>query len=378
MTPSHPSLLYVLDHYHDPEQIVCLTQLLPSLCGSFRVLVVSPQATIPTALRDISHQFPDVEIIALDIPAHASWLLRIRTLVALFRELRVTHAHVVAHHSDSQLATLIALRITRTPHIILVIEGVTAHDSSTLRQRWHAYVLQIPHRIVVYTSSAKRLLEQHYAINDTQIAIVPVGVDDQLYQLSRVTPHTRAMYHIPAHGHLVGFYAPFTHAYGADLLIRAMATLWQFYPDTQVVIAGDGPQATQLHALATQSLYPSQIHFVGTIDDVAGFFAGVDIVAFPARHCTMPLSLLIAMALERPVIGSAISNIQDVIEANGSGLLTRPDDPDALASSIMRLINDHALRISLAFNARTRVSQRFRKERWLAAIHQCHHPIAPR
>jgi len=86
----------------------------------------------------------------------------------------------------------------------------------------------------------------------------------------------------------------------------------------------------------------------------------------------MHTALLLAMALERPVIGSAIPNIQDVIEANGSGLLTRPNDAEALASTIMRLMSDHALRISIAFNARTRVSQRFRKDAWLAALLHCY------
>ncbi len=372
MTTAYPSMVYVLDHHSDADQLEWLLQSLPSLCRTYRVCVVTPDADIPRALHDIGQQFPEVEIIGLDIPVHASWLLRIRTLAALFRELHVTHAHVVAHTCTAQRATLMALKIARIPRIIMVIGIVDDIETPTLRHRLHAFILQIPHQLVVATARAKQVLMHGYGLNEAHIAVIPVGIDAQRYWLSRVTPHTRDTYQIPSIGHLIGMYAPLTYDYGADILIRALATIWQFYPDTQVVIAGDGPQAPQLHALAIQSLQPSHIHFVSTVDDLAAFFACVDIVVFPARRCTMHTALLLAMALERPVIGSAIPNIQDVIEANGSGLLTRPNDAEALASTIMRLMSDHALRISIAFNARTRVSQRFRKDAWLAALLHCY------
>jgi glycosyltransferase involved in cell wall biosynthesis len=365
-------MAYVLDHQADAEQLEWLLQSLPSLCRTYRVFVVNPDADIPRALHDIGQQFPDVEIIGLDLPMHASWLLRMRTLVALFRELRVTHAHVVAHTCTTQHITLMALKIARIPRIIMVIGIVDDSETPALRHRLHAFILHIPHQIVVTTAHAKQALIHGYGLNEARIAVIPIGIDDQRYLLSRVTPHTRDTYQIPSIGHLIGMYAPLTYDYGADLLIRALATIWQYYPDTQVVIAGDGPHAPQLHALAIQSLQPSHIHFVSTVDDLAAFFAGIDVVVFPARRCAMPTTLLLAMALERPVIGSAIPNIQDVIEANGSGLLTRPNDAEALASTIMRLMNDHALRISIAFNARTRVSQRFRKDAWLAALLHCY------
>ena len=375
MTTAYPSMAYVLDHHADTEQLAWLSHSLPALCRTYRVFVVNPDADIPRALHDIGQQFPDIEIIGLDIPVHASWLLRIRTLVALFRELHVTHAHVVAHTCTAQHTTLMALKIAHIPRIIMVVGMVDEIEAPALRHRLHAFILRIPHRIVVTTPPAKQVLVSRYGINAAHIAIIPVGIDDQHYLLSRVRPHTRDSYQIPSIGHLIGMYAPLTYDHGADLLIRALATIWQFYPDTQIVIAGDGPHASRLHALAMQSLQPSHIHFVSAVDDLAAFFACVDIVVFPARRCTMHTALLLAMALERPVIGSAIPNIQDVIEANGSGLLTRPNDAEALASTIMRLINDHALRISIAFNARTRVSQRFRKDAWLAALLHCYQQL---
>jgi glycosyltransferase involved in cell wall biosynthesis len=78
----------------------------------------------------------------------------------------------------------------------------------------------------------------------------------------------------------------------------------------------------------------------------------------------MSFHLLLAMALERPVVATSIPNISAIVESNASGLLVRPGDTQALASAIMRIWHDAQLRITVSLNARTRVSQRFELRRW--------------
>jgi glycosyltransferase involved in cell wall biosynthesis len=70
-----------------------------------------------------------------------------------------------------------------------------------------------------------------------------------------------------------------------------------------------------------------------------------------------PTVVLEAMAHGRPVVGSRIGGIPDLVEDGLSGLLVRPNDPAALADALSRILTDHDLRHRLAAGARARAEQ---------------------
>lgn len=373
MTRQLPSLVYFLDQDINDEHITSLIQLIPALQSGYTISIVVPYYRIPDAIHRLSDQFPTVDITALDIDATTSWFLRVRTLITLFRELTVDVVHIMAYSIATHTATLVALKIAQMPHIILSLDMVVLPaDTPAYMRLLYKALVQIPSQIVVYTTQAKQHLVHTYALRETLVTVAPIGVDDRIYLLHKVTPTPRSAYQIPEIGYVVAVCAPCEQPYGQDLVIRAMSSIWQYHPETRLIIAGDGSQVAQLQNLAQYTVQPHYVHFVPTPDDIASFFAGVDIVVYPARQSAMPSSLLIAMALERPVVASMIPNVQEIIEANGNGLLTPANDADAIASAVIRLLNDHALRISIAFNARSRVSQRFRKDAWLTSIRNCY------
>jgi glycosyltransferase involved in cell wall biosynthesis len=67
-----------------------------------------------------------------------------------------------------------------------------------------------------------------------------------------------------------------------------------------------------------------------------------------------PTVVLEAMAHGRPVVGSRIGGIPDLVEDGLSGLLVTPNDSSALANSLMRILTDHKLRQRLGSAARVR------------------------
>ena len=65
------------------------------------------------------------------------------------------------------------------------------------------------------------------------------------------------------------------------------------------------------------------------------------------------------MAAGTPVIASAVSGIPELVEHEVNGLLVEPDDPEALADTLLRLHEDPALSRTLADSGRETVEQRF-------------------
>lgn len=70
-----------------------------------------------------------------------------------------------------------------------------------------------------------------------------------------------------------------------------------------------------------------------------------------------PTVVLEAMARARPVVGSRIGGIPDLIEHGRSGLLVAPNDASALADSLLRVLTDRRMRQKLGAEARIRVVQ---------------------
>ena len=108
------------------------------------------------------------------------------------------------------------------------------------------------------------------------------------------------------------------------------------------------------------------------------FFASIDVLAVPSR--TTPTwkeqfgrVLVEAMACQTPVIGSDSGEIPHVI--GDAGLIFAEGDAQALASHLLRLASDPALRADLGRRGRARALAHFTHERIAAATYQVYQQI---
>jgi glycosyltransferase involved in cell wall biosynthesis len=76
--------------------------------------------------------------------------------------------------------------------------------------------------------------------------------------------------------------------------------------------------------------------------------AAADVVVNPSDVEGLPVALLEALALERPVVATAVGGVPALIEDEKTGLLVAPGDPKALAAAIDRLLTDGPLARRLA------------------------------
>jgi glycosyltransferase involved in cell wall biosynthesis len=120
---------------------------------------------------------------------------------------------------------------------------------------------------------------------------------------------------------------------GVETLVRAAAIAGQ-----PVTLVGSGPDEARLRALVAQS--GADVHFAGYLTKQALVTAVQDAraVVIPSEcHENAPLALLEAYAAGRPVIGSRIAGIPELVRENETGLLFAPGDADALAAALSQL-----------------------------------------
>ena len=151
---------------------------------------------------------------------------------------------------------------------------------------------------------------------------------------------------------------------GFDLLLAAACLLKEEIPGIQVLIVGDGPRRPFLEDVAERLGILSQVHFVGSVDDIRIPLALMDVLVFPSRWPeAFGLALVEAMAAGKPVVAVRIGAVPEIIRDGVDGFLTKPEDIRALAQNVAKVLNDRILAQGLARQARARIRERFSVER---------------
>ncbi|MEE0024495.1 glycosyltransferase family 4 protein [Methanobrevibacter sp.] len=122
--------------------------------------------------------------------------------------------------------------------------------------------------------------------------------------------------------------------------------------DYEVVIVGDGPLLNDLKNKVEKENIPD-VRFLGSRNDVENIIPGCDVLVLPSFSESFGLVLIEALACEKPVIGSNVGGISEII-TDDVGLLIDPNDSSTLASAIDKIIGDDEFRQNLASNARER------------------------
>jgi glycosyltransferase involved in cell wall biosynthesis len=139
-------------------------------------------------------------------------------------------------------------------------------------------------------------------------------------------------------------------------------------PQAVFALAGDGPERAELENLAARLGIRDRVRFLGDRSDIPDLLAACDVFVLPSLYEGLPISVLEAMAAERPVVATAIGGTDEVVTDGVSGLLVPPADPDAIASALRRLLGDDGLRARLASAGRARATTEFSADRMVRRV----------
>ncbi len=154
---------------------------------------------------------------------------------------------------------------------------------------------------------------------------------------------------------------------GFDVLLDACERLAG--EDFSLEIIGDGPLRPELEARVQLAGEKSQ-------DYVLNAFANCDIFVLAARvdrngaSDVFPTVIAEAMTSAKPVVATTVAGIPELVVHNETGLLVPPNDPDSLATAILKLIRDPDLRLKLGRAGRERITHRFTIEKTIEPLLQ--------
>jgi glycosyltransferase involved in cell wall biosynthesis len=129
---------------------------------------------------------------------------------------------------------------------------------------------------------------------------------------------------------------------GVDLLLHAWATVSRALPDARLELIGDGPLRDELASQSEQLGLSRFVTFVGALppDRLPSEIDRCSCLVLPSRSEGSPRVIMEALARGRPVIGTAVGGIPEMIVDGETGVLIRPEDVQALEAAMLDLLND--------------------------------------
>lgn len=136
--------------------------------------------------------------------------------------------------------------------------------------------------------------------------------------------------------------------------------------DAVFVIVGDGPELEPLREQAWELGLAEKVRFAGLRSDVNRFMALADVVVMPSVFQeSAGLVIAEAMAAGRPVIGTRVGGIPELIEDGVTGILVDAQSPKQLAAALLRLLNEPEGARAMGRAGRARAEKYFSAERWI-------------
>lgn len=273
-------------------------------------------------------------------------------------------------HAYWSLPGLIAVVVgqLRGQPVILTTFGVEVFIHNRLNRLLNAWVLRRANAVIAISQYTRRRLQE---IDSPRMCeVIPFGVDLEVESIPEAETKLRRRLGIPDGTKVVFALGRLVKRKGFDYLIQAMAQVMCHTPAC-LIIGGSGPCQEELLTQATTLNLQDVVYLPGFIPakDLPLFYQGCHVFVLPSIEDAagetegLGMVLLEAQVYEKPIIGSDIGGIPDIIEDGKNGFLVESGDVEVLAERIITLLTNEALAWQMGLAGRERLERLFSWER---------------
>jgi len=227
--------------------------------------------------------------------------------------------------------------------------------------------------IHVVSDDIRRNLEASFGAD--RLVTIHNAIDEGLLVARADGGKIRNEFGIDPEDFLIGTAGRMVPVKGYDILLKAARIIVDKNPRVKFLLAGDGPLKLELEKMAENMGLAEDVKFVGFRDDIIDFLDSLDIFIMTSYHEGIPVVLLEAMALSRPIVATGVGGILEVIEDGKSGILATPSDHVGFAEKCLGLMSEEDLRKSLGQGAKERIKTDFSSAVQKEKIHKLYHQL---
>ena len=350
-------------------------------CQQFDVHLISgptndPDGTIEASLnkREISYAF------FANLQREINVWKDLKTFYQIFIFLRKNTFDIVhTHTSKAGILGRLAAKCAGVPYIVHtphghVFYGYFGKFKTQLFIWIERLTGMITHKIITLTDRGTREHIDFKIAPAHKFITIYSGID------AHPVDHTiDASLEIPVGSFVFGTVARLDPIKGMTYLIDAMSLVVRQYPQSYLLVVGDGCESEKLKEQCRKLGLENKVLFTGFQKTPSYFIKRMDVFILPSLNEGMGRVILEAMVHAKPVIASNVGGIPELIDDGQNGILVPPANAPALAAAMSRLIGQEPLLKKMGILSQAKVSEKFSLERMIKDIESLYvHLIEPK
>lgn len=248
--------------------------------------------------------------------------------------------------------------------------GALTHFSPFIISIWGSDIFQFPkasfiNKIITNFNFSKAQVLQATSIaiakesanyTSKKIEIIPFGIDtNKFYPKDKVSDEI-----------IIGTVKWMKEIYGISTLIHAFNLTLKKVNNKKIklLLVGDGPEIEKYKGICKALNIYHLVEFSGYIphDETPEYYQKMDIFATLSNSESFGVSVIEAAACGVPAVVSNVGGLPEVVQHEFSGIIVKPDDPEAASEAFAELINDDSKRKRFSTNGLKFVSENYRWE----------------
>lgn len=298
---------------------------------------------IPTESLEMPRGFPDPR-----------GLVRLTRLVRAWRP-DVIHSHMV--HANLMAR---AMRLfVRVPALVSTIHNI--YEGGRLLMAGYRLTNDLADQMTIVSQAAADRFVREGIVPADLLRVIPNGVDtDQFRDVPASARDSLRRSLGLEHQFVWVAVARFETSKDHPTMLRAFARVRERYPETVLLLVGQGSLRAETEALARGLGLGRGVQFLGVRRDVPELMSAADGYLMSSAWEGMPVVLLEAASAGLPIVATSVGGNDEVVCNEESGFLVPARDPDALGQAMVRLIElSAAQRRSMGERGREHVRIRY-------------------
>lgn len=226
----------------------------------------------------------------------------------------------------------------------------------------------------VVVSPTTGYIQESLALSNAEsVEVIPNGVDVDEFDIDMSSDTAKQQLGIDPESFLVLYVGSLHPRKGVDVLLDGFLRFHEEYPETRLVIGGDGEVKEELESTVEEQGISDEVRIPGFIPEKEKpvYMNAADAFVLPsvtAGSEVFPLVLLEAAAARTPVVASQFDTIESVVGSNDIGTFLKPGSIESVAVELEQLYTDEEKRREMSENALNMAQER----EWAAIAEQYH------
>lgn len=240
------------------------------------------------------------------------------------------------------LGTIVRHVRRRGVKAVAVVDNAVPHERRPGDRQLSRYLLSACDGLIVMSESVEQ------DVRSLGVQTPTVRIAHPIYDIFGSAPpadEARSRLGLPQNTPVLLFFGFIRRYKGLQVLLQAMPQVIDALPDVRLLVAGEfyedaapyreliAQHGLEQHILLHADYIPS--------DQVPVFFSAADVVVQPYVSATQSGVAQIAYNFDKPLIVTDVGGLAEIVPHERAGLVVPPEDPAALAQSIVRFFREH-------------------------------------